>query len=122
MREDGFSVFKQKFGRTSRIDPRTRIFSTIPIPLGAGIAKGWMTDGLEFESRWGQELSLLHVVQNGSGVRPASYPMGIGGALSPRIKRPGREADHSPPTSDEVKKNVDQYIHSPIRLQGAVLN
>jgi hypothetical protein len=25
-------------------------------------------------------------------------------ALSPRIKRPGREADHSPPTSAEVKK------------------
>jgi hypothetical protein len=25
-------------------------------------------------------------------------------ALSPRIKRPGRKADHSPPTSAEVKK------------------
>jgi hypothetical protein len=26
------------------------------------------------------------------------------GALSPGVKRPGREADHSPPTSAEVKK------------------
>jgi hypothetical protein len=28
----------------------------------------------------------------------------VPGALSPRIKRPGREPDHSPPTSVEVKK------------------
>jgi hypothetical protein len=26
------------------------------------------------------------------------------GDLSPEVKRPGREADHSPPTSAEVKK------------------
>jgi hypothetical protein len=26
------------------------------------------------------------------------------GALSPDVKRPGRETDHSPPTSAEVKK------------------
>jgi hypothetical protein len=35
------------------------------------------------------------------------------GALSPGLKRQGREVDHSPPTSAEVKKNVDLYIHSP---------
>jgi hypothetical protein len=27
--------------------------------------------------------------------------------------RQGREADHSPPTIAEIKKNVDLYIHSP---------
>jgi hypothetical protein len=43
------------------------------------------------------------------------------GALSQRVKRPGREADHTPPTSAEVK-NVDLYIRSPIRLHGIVLN
>jgi hypothetical protein len=32
-----------------------------------------------------------------------SYPMVLG-ALSPGVKRPGREADHSPSTSAEVKK------------------
>jgi hypothetical protein len=47
----------------------------------------------------------------------------VSGALSPRVKRQQkREADHSPPSSSEVKKNVDLYIHSPIRLHGAVLN
>jgi hypothetical protein len=37
-----------------------------------------------------------HVVQTFSGAHPVSYPMGTGD-LSPRVKRPGREADHSPP-------------------------
>jgi hypothetical protein len=44
-----------------------------------------------------------HHVQNGSGAHPASYPMGTG-AFSPGVKRPGREADHSPPSSAEVKE------------------
>jgi hypothetical protein len=68
-----------------------------------GIATGWTTEGSEFESRWGQEFLLFGVVPTGSGVHPTSYPMGTGGSSS-RIKRPGREADHSPPTSAEVKK------------------
>jgi hypothetical protein len=42
----------------------------------------WTTKGSEFESRYGQEFSLLHVVQTGSGAHPASYPM-VPGALSP---------------------------------------
>jgi hypothetical protein len=40
----------------------------------------------------------------------------------PRVKQQGREADHSPPASAEVKKNVDLYIHFPICLHGIVLN
>jgi hypothetical protein len=63
---------------------------------------GWTTKGPELESRWWQEFS-LHVVETGSGAHPASYPMGTG-ALSPVVKWPGHEADHSPPTSTEVKK------------------
>jgi hypothetical protein len=39
----------------------------------------------------------------------------------PGVKRQGREADHSPPTSIEVKK-MYIYIHSPIRPHGLVLN
>jgi hypothetical protein len=57
----------------------------------------------EFECRWSHEFSLLHVVQSGSGVHPNSYLMNTG-ALSPGIKRPVREADHSPPASAEIKK------------------
>jgi hypothetical protein len=46
--------------------------------------------------------SLHHRVHHGSVAHPASYPMGTT-PLSLRIKRLGREADHSPPSSVEVK-------------------
>jgi hypothetical protein len=54
-------------------------------------------------SRLGKEFSLLHVVQTGPGAHPTSYQK-VPGALSPGVKRSGREAHHSPPTSAEVKK------------------
>jgi hypothetical protein len=46
----------------------------------------------------------------------------VPGALSLGVKRPGREADHSPPASAEVKKWVELYLHSPIHLHGVVLS
>jgi hypothetical protein len=43
-------------------------------------------------------------------------------ALSLGVKRPGREVNHSPPYSAEVKECVELYLHSPIRLNGVVLS
>jgi hypothetical protein len=57
-----------------------------------GIATGYGLDDQgerEFESRYRKKFSLLHIVQTGS---------------FPGVKRQGREADHSPLTSAEVKK------------------
>jgi hypothetical protein len=62
----------------------------------------WATNALEFESRYGQEFSLLHVVQIVSGVY-STYPTGTSGSF-PAVKRSGRETDHSPLASAEVKK------------------
>jgi hypothetical protein len=59
---------------------------------------GWTTEESEFEFRQGKEFSLLHSVHTGSGAQ------WIPGAFSMEIKRPGREADHSPPASAEVKR------------------
>jgi hypothetical protein len=42
-------------------------------------------------------------------------PSGCRGLFS-TVKRPGREPDHSPPSSAEVKKCVDLYLHSPSTL------
>jgi hypothetical protein len=42
-------------------------------------------------------------------------------SLSSGLKRPGREADHSPPSTAEVK-NGAAYLHYPIGLHGMVLN
>jgi hypothetical protein len=49
-----------------------------------------------------QNFSPLHSVQTGSGTHLVSYPVGTG-ALDPGVKRQGREADNSPPSSVEVK-------------------
>jgi hypothetical protein len=42
-------------------------------------------------------------VQTGSGAHPASYPMGTWGSFPGGKARPGRDADHSLPSSAEVK-------------------
>jgi hypothetical protein len=55
--------------------------------------------------------SLRRRVQNGFGAHPASYPMGTSGPF-PGVKRPGCEADHSPPFA-EVNECVELYLHSP---------
>jgi len=38
------------------------------------------------------------------------------------VKRPGREADHTLPSSAEVKECVELYLHSPNSLHGVVLS
>jgi hypothetical protein len=53
--------------------------------------------------------SLLHRFHTDSGAHPTSYRKGI---LTPGVKRPGREADHSPPSIDEFK-NALSYASSP---------
>jgi hypothetical protein len=55
--------------------------------------------------------SLHHRVQNDSGVHPASYAMVTRGYF-PWVKRPGREADHSPPSTADVTECVELYLHS----------
>jgi hypothetical protein len=41
-------------------------------------------------------------LQTGSGAHPASCTMGTGGPFPEGKARPGRDADHSPPSSAEV--------------------
>jgi hypothetical protein len=60
--------------------------------------------------------SLRHPVQTGSVSLPNSYPMG-----TPEAKRPGHEADRSPPSNAEVKKEWSYTSTRPIRL-GVMLN
>jgi hypothetical protein len=63
----------------------------------------------------------LHLrVQTVSGAHPDSYPVGTRGSF-PGGKAAGREADHSPLSSAEVK-NAWNYTSTPrIRLHGVVL-
>lgn len=43
-----------------------------------------------------RDLSLLKSAQTDSGGHPAFHSMDAGEAVSPRVKRPGREAHHYP--------------------------
>jgi hypothetical protein len=50
-----------------------------------------------------EDFSTSPCVQTGSGAHPASYPVGTGGPFPGGKARPGCDADHSPPSSAEVK-------------------
>ena len=47
------------------------------------------------------------LVQTGPGAHPASYTMGV--ASFPGVKRSGRDFDHPPPSSAEVKERVELF-------------
>jgi hypothetical protein len=69
-----------------------------------------------FDSR--QRLKFL--AQTSSGTHPGLVSSEYWGIFLREIKRPERVAEHSPPSSAEVK-NVELYLHSPIRVNGVVL-
>jgi hypothetical protein len=73
--------------------------------------------GFDFRKRLG-------VFLFATAYRPALGPTQprIQWALSPTVKRPGREADHSPPSSAAVKNVWSCASISPSRLHGVVLN
>jgi hypothetical protein len=74
---------------------------------------GWTIGVLGFDSRRGLGIFLFTTGSRtalGSTQPPIQW---VPVALSPAVKRPGREADHSPPSSAEVKEWVELYLHSP---------
>jgi hypothetical protein len=70
------------------------------VSSGSIVTTGWTTG---VRSPVGAEdFSSSLCVQTGSGAHPASCPMGTGGPFPGGKARPGRNADHSPPSSTEV--------------------
>ena len=74
-----------------------------------GTATCYWLDGPGIESRWGARFSAP--VQTGPGAHPAFCTMGTG-SFPGGVKRPGRGADHLPPSCVEVKGRVGLYIYS----------
>jgi hypothetical protein len=93
----------------SRIRVPMRWIFFFNLPNSSRLATGWTTEGPEFESRKGQEFSVLHIVQTGSGVHP-TYPMGTGGSFPGGKAAGGVKLTTHLPTSA-----VDLYItpHAP---------
>jgi hypothetical protein len=103
---------------------RIFILCTLNQDSSVGIALGYGLDdrgsSVRFPAGAGN-FSLHHRVLNGSGTHPASYSMGNRGFFL-GVKQPGREADHSPSSSAEVK-NAWSYTSIPlIRLHGVMLS
>jgi hypothetical protein len=69
-----------------------------------------------------RDTCLLHSVHTESAAHPASYPMGTV-AISPLVKRPGREADLSPLFSVDVKNggNIHPLPHTPSWLSAQLI-
>jgi hypothetical protein len=89
-----------------------------------GIVLGYRLDNRGSRVRFpvgAGNFSLHHCVQNGSAAHPASYPMGTRGSF-PGVKQQGCEADHSPPSSAEVRNTWSYTSTPPIHLNGMVLS
>jgi hypothetical protein len=87
-----------------------------------GIAMGYGLDDRGFVSGRGWEFFLFTTAS-----RPALGPTQplikrVQGALSLGVKQPGREADHSAPSSAEVKNEWSYTFHSTLRLHDLVLS
>jgi hypothetical protein len=54
--------------------------------------------------------------QTDPGAHPASCAMGTGSFQW--VKQPGRDVDHPPPSSAEVKGRVELYLYSHLGLRG----
>jgi hypothetical protein len=86
------------------------------------VALGYGLDDRGFESREGLGIFLFT-----TAFRPAPGPtqppiQWALGALSLAVKRPEREADHSPPSSAEVNNAWSYTSTIPIRLHGMALS
>jgi hypothetical protein len=71
---------------------------------------------LGFDSQQGLGIFLFTAVSR-MALGPTQPPIQwVPGALYLGVKRPGREAGHSPPSSAEDKECVELYLHSPNTL------
>jgi hypothetical protein len=80
------------------------IFEVGTSRIGAAVAQAVQCLTIGVRSLTGAEdFSSSPCVQTGSGAHSASYPMGTGGPFPGGKARPGRDADHSPPSSVQFK-------------------
>jgi hypothetical protein len=96
------------------IDTRRSWDSSVGIALGCELDDWGSRKGLG---------NLLFTTASRPTLGPTQPPIQwVLGALSSGVQRPGREADHSLPSSAEVKNAWSYTSTPPLRLHGVVLN
>jgi hypothetical protein len=86
------------------------------------IALGYGLHDRGFESRQGLRIFLFTTASRTALGSTQPLVQWVPGALSLGVKRPGREADHSTPSSAEVR-NAFNYTSTPaVRFHGVVLS
>jgi hypothetical protein len=97
-------------------------FCVVPyLPWGSrgssvSIVSGYGLDDWAIEVRspaGAKDFSSSLCVQTSSGIHPASCTMGTGGPFPGGKGRPGRDADHSSPSSAEVENEWKLHLLSP---------
>jgi hypothetical protein len=105
--EDSFNTCNKWILRRYRNSVGVGIFKSY-----SDYANGWVTGKLWLNSRQGvKNLSILNIVQTGTGTHSAWYSVDKR-ALSPVLRRPGREDDYSPPFGVKVM-NAWSYTSAP---------
>jgi hypothetical protein len=85
-------------------------FTILPFPSRSRVSSGSIVSDYGLDDRaigfrfpaGAKDFSSNLCVQTGSGAHPASCTMCTGGPFPEGKARPGRDADHSPPSSAEV--------------------
>jgi hypothetical protein len=71
---------------------------------------GWTIGVVGFDS-WRGLVIFLFITASRTALGPTPTPIQwVSGALFLGVKRSGREADHSPPYSAEVRESVELYL------------
>jgi hypothetical protein len=105
------SVTKIPFTITGRVVAGMKTFTYLSFNnrswgSSVSIVSGYRLDAQAIEVRspaGAKDFSCSLCVQTGSEAHPASCTMGTGGPFPGGKARPGRDADHSPPSSAEVE-------------------
>jgi hypothetical protein len=71
---------------------------------------GWTVEVLRFDSRRGLGIFLFTTASRTTLEPIQPSIQWVPGSFSLGVKRPEREADHSPPSSAEVKECVELYL------------
>jgi hypothetical protein len=90
-----------------------KVFMTFHLPALHKLGLGYKLDDVGFESWQGLGICLFTTPSRAALGPPQPPIQWVSGALSLGVKRPGREANHSPPSSQRVRGAIPPLPNKP---------